>query len=61
MQFRIAENNDGDFHWTLIKGGGESIARSPAFASYEDAERAAQVVLTGAGFARVQGQRTHGR
>jgi uncharacterized protein YegP (UPF0339 family) len=60
MQFRISEDNGGDFHWTLVKRGGENMARSPAFASYQDAQRAAQVVLTGAGFARVQGQRTNG-
>jgi hypothetical protein len=40
-------------HWTLIDRDGNSLARSPSFASYEHTEDAARVVLAGAGSARL--------
>jgi hypothetical protein len=54
MQFLIVEDNSSEYHWTLRDGDGESLARSPSFASYRDAERAAGVVLDGAGSARLE-------
>ena len=53
MEFLIAEDNGGKYHWTLLNGEGESLARSPRLVSYEQAENAARVVLAGAGSARL--------
>jgi uncharacterized protein YegP (UPF0339 family) len=54
MEFLIAEDNGGKYHWTLLDRAGESLARSPRFVSYEQAENAAGVVLAGAGSARLE-------
>ena len=53
MAFLIVEDNGGDYHWTLLDRDGNSLARSPSFASYLDAENAARGVLAGAGSARL--------
>ena len=49
----IVEDNSGEYHWTLLDRDGNSLARSPSFASYEQAEDAARVVLAGAASARL--------
>ena len=49
----IVEDNCGEYHWTLLDRDGNSLARSPSFASYEQAEDAARVVLAGAASARL--------
>jgi hypothetical protein len=54
MRSFIVEDNGGDFHWTLLDRGGHSLARSPSFVSYQDAESAARVVLAGASSARLE-------
>ena len=53
MEFLIIEDNGGDYHWTLLDRDGNSLARSPSFATYGPAEDAARVVLAGAGSARL--------
>ncbi|MGZ4249978.1 MAG: hypothetical protein ACXVUE_16925 [Solirubrobacteraceae bacterium] len=53
MEFLIVEDNGGNYHWTLLDHEGNSLARSPSFASYEHTEDAARVVLAGAGSARL--------
>jgi hypothetical protein len=53
MEFLIVEDNGGDYHWMLLDRDGNSLARSPSFASYEPAEDAARLVLAGAGSARL--------
>ena len=53
MEFLVLEDNSGDYYWTLIDPNGNSLARSPSFASYERAEDAAGVVLAAAGSARL--------
>jgi uncharacterized protein YegP (UPF0339 family) len=53
MEFLIVEDNGGHFHWTLLGRDGNNLARSPSYASHEDAEDAALVVLAGAGSARL--------
>jgi uncharacterized protein YegP (UPF0339 family) len=53
MEFLIVEDNGGDYHWTLLDRDGNSLARSPSFASYEHTEDAARVVLAGARSARL--------
>jgi uncharacterized protein YegP (UPF0339 family) len=53
MEFLIVEDNAGHYHWTLLDHNGNSLARSPSFASYQDAEDAARVVLAGSGSARL--------
>jgi uncharacterized protein YegP (UPF0339 family) len=60
MEFLIVEANGGDYHWTLLDRDGNSFARSPSFASYEQAENAARVVLAGAGSARLDCRATAG-
>jgi uncharacterized protein YegP (UPF0339 family) len=54
MHFLISEDNGGDYHWTLLDRNGNRLARSPSFASYQDTENAAGVVLAGAGSARLE-------
>ena len=54
MEFLVVEDNSGDYHWTLIDRNGNSLARSPSFASYEHTEDAARVVLAGARSARLE-------
>ena len=54
LEFRVDQNNGGDFHWSIIGERGEGLAQSGSFASYEDAERAARCVREGAGSARVE-------
>ena len=54
MEFLVVEDNGGDYHWTLIDRDGNSLARSPSFASYEHTEDAARVVLAGVGSARLE-------
>jgi hypothetical protein len=53
MEFLVVEDNGGDYHWTLMDRDGNSLARSPSFASYEHTEDAARVVLAGAASARL--------
>jgi uncharacterized protein YegP (UPF0339 family) len=48
MEFLIFEDNGGEYHWTIVAGDGTTLARSGGFASYEDAEQAAQHVRDGA-------------
>jgi uncharacterized protein YegP (UPF0339 family) len=53
IRFLIFEDNAGDYYWTLLDRNGRSLGRSPTYASYQDAENAARVVLAGAGSARL--------
>lgn len=52
MTFRIYEDNGGSYHWTIIAAEGATLARSEGFASYDDAEQAAQRVREAATTAR---------
>jgi uncharacterized protein YegP (UPF0339 family) len=54
LEFRVHQDNGGDFHWSIIGERGGILAQSEGFGSYEDAERAARCVREGAGSARVQ-------
>ncbi len=54
MEFLIFEDNGGNYHWTIVAGDGATLVRSASFASYEDAERAANHVRTGAASARFE-------
>jgi uncharacterized protein YegP (UPF0339 family) len=53
MEFVVFEDNDGDYHWTIIAASGETLAQSPSFASYAEAEMAAGRVRDDAGSARL--------
>jgi uncharacterized protein YegP (UPF0339 family) len=53
MEFLIVEDNGGKYHWRLLDRDGNSLARSPSYASHHDAEDAALVVLAGGGSARL--------
>jgi uncharacterized protein YegP (UPF0339 family) len=52
MEFVIFEDNGGAFHWKILAGDGAILAQSECFASYDDAEQAAQRVRDGAASAR---------
>lgn len=52
MEFALFEDNGGCYHWRLRTGDGAILAQSGGFASYDDAEQAAQLVRSGAGSAR---------
>ncbi len=58
MEILIFEDNGGDYHWTIVAADGATLARSESCASYEDADRAAQHVLDGAGSARFEDRAT---
>jgi uncharacterized protein YegP (UPF0339 family) len=61
MAFLISEDNGGSYHWELLAGDGATLARSGGFASYYDAERAAQQVRDGAASARFERPGATGR
>jgi uncharacterized protein YegP (UPF0339 family) len=48
MEFLVFEDNGGDHHWALVADNGAFLARSLAFASHDDAERAARHTRDGA-------------
>jgi uncharacterized protein YegP (UPF0339 family) len=48
MAFLIYEDNGGDYHWTIVADGGETLVRSASFGSHKDAEQAAGIVRRGA-------------
>ena len=52
MEFLIFEDNGGAYHWRIVAGDGATLAQSGSFASYDDAEQAAQRVRDGAASAR---------
>jgi uncharacterized protein YegP (UPF0339 family) len=54
MEFLIFEDNGGAYHWSLRAGDGAILAQSRGFASYDDAEHAAQRVRGGAVSARFE-------
>lgn len=52
MEFLIFEEDGGAYHWRIVAGDGATLAQSGSFASYQDAEQAAQRVRDGAASAR---------
>ncbi len=54
MQFRMFEDNGGEYHWTIVAGDGTTLARSGGFASYDDAEEAARNLRDGAASGRFE-------
>jgi uncharacterized protein YegP (UPF0339 family) len=53
-EFRVFEDNSGDFYWTIVSEDDAVLAQSGSFASFDDAERAAVSVRDGAASARLQ-------
>lgn len=58
MEFVIFEDNGGDYHWTIVAADGATLARSEGFASYDEAEQAAQRVRDAAASARFERRAT---
>jgi uncharacterized protein YegP (UPF0339 family) len=54
MSFTIFEDNGGSYHWKILAGDGATLGYSVDFASYHDAEQAAQQVRDGAASARLE-------
>jgi uncharacterized protein YegP (UPF0339 family) len=54
IRFLVFEDNGGDYRWTILGSGGESLAQSGSFSAYDDAEQAARVVRETIGSARFQ-------
>jgi len=52
MEFLISGDNGGAYQWTIVACEGATLEQSGSFASYEDAEQAAQRVRDGAASAR---------
>jgi uncharacterized protein YegP (UPF0339 family) len=48
IEFLIFEDNGGDYHWTIVAADGATLGRSGDFASYADAQHAAQHIRDGA-------------
>jgi uncharacterized protein YegP (UPF0339 family) len=53
MSFAISANNAGSYRWKILGGDGATLGHSGDFASYHDAEQAAQQVRDGAASARL--------
>jgi uncharacterized protein YegP (UPF0339 family) len=54
MKFLVFEDNGGDYHWRIVAHDGAALAQSVSFASYDDAEQAAQHVREAAASARFE-------
>ena len=54
MEFLLFEENGGAFHWTIVASDGATLVRSGGFASYDDAEQAAERVRDAVASARLQ-------
>ena len=57
MTFLVFEDNGGSYHWTIVAADGATLARSEGFASYNDAEQAAQRVREAATASRFERHR----
>ncbi len=53
-EFRVFENNAGDYHWVIASADGTILAQSRAFASFVDAQAGAVAVRDGAAKARFE-------
>jgi uncharacterized protein YegP (UPF0339 family) len=60
IEFLIFEDNGGSYHWSLQAGDGAILAQSGGFVSYDDAERAAQLVRGAAVSARFEPRAVEG-
>ncbi len=58
MEFLIFEDNSGSYHWTILAGDGSRLGGSGDYASYDDAERAAEQIRDGAASAGLEPRRT---
>ena len=58
MEFLIFEDNSGSYHWMILAGDGSHLGGSGDYASYDDAERAAQRIHDGAASARLEPRRS---
>jgi peptidoglycan hydrolase-like protein with peptidoglycan-binding domain/uncharacterized protein YegP (UPF0339 family) len=47
VKFLLYEDNSGGYYWTIVSDGGQVLARSSQFASYEEANAAADIVYRG--------------
>jgi uncharacterized protein YegP (UPF0339 family) len=54
MSFAIFEDNGGSYHWKILAGDGATLGHSGDFASYHDAEQAAEQIRDGAASARLE-------
>jgi hypothetical protein len=54
LEFLVHQDNGGGYLWEIVAGDGASLAKSPGFASHEDAERVARCVKDEAGRARFE-------
>ena len=54
LRFLVYGDNGGDYHWELVEGSGDTLARSGTYASHDDAERAARHACEGAGAVRFE-------
>jgi hypothetical protein len=52
LEFLVFEDNGGGYHWAIVGGGGESLAQSGSFGSYEEAAHAGRDARDGAEWAR---------
>lgn len=54
LEFRIVEDNGGEYHWRIVTEDGAPLAQSSSYSSYEDAGRAVQRVRVGVESARFE-------
>jgi len=55
-EFRVFENNAGDFQWVITSKDGTMLAQSRPFASFAAAQAGAVAVRDGAAAARFEGR-----
>jgi uncharacterized protein YegP (UPF0339 family) len=58
MEFFVFEDNSGSYHWTILAGDGSRLGGSGDYASYDDAERAAEQIRDGAASAGLEPRRS---
>jgi hypothetical protein len=54
LEFLVFEDDGGGYHWAIVGGGGESLAQSGGFGSYEEAAHAGCDARDGAEWARFE-------
>lgn len=54
IAFVVAQDNAGDYRWSIVDSGGESLAQSGAFATYHAAHGAAGLIRDAAGSSRFE-------
>jgi uncharacterized protein YegP (UPF0339 family) len=61
LEFLVFQDDGGGYHWVIVGGGGESLAQSGSFESYDEAAHAGRNARDGAESARFERRATDDR